>query len=398
MRLDLARWRVVFRCFRDRLIVWTKGNLTDKPFLTGQLVSSSLLMPEPLPVAADASARPDSRRSTAATDLTARATSRDRWLGIELRHFSALAAIASERSFRGAADRLGYVQSAISRQIAFLEQLTGARLIERAQGPRPVHLTEAGELLLKHANEILATIDAAKADLDGLEVGRVGEVRIGVAPGVATRILPRVILAYAKRSPQTRIVAVEKTTDGPLLDLVREGAVELALAHLPADSGPFDSYPLLRTPWVLLVPSGAEIATRGRPPSASELARLPLVILTSPRTSPSVEAKLRTELGSTQVVFRSNVAQTAQALAAAGVGAAVLPLLAVDERDPRTTVLELGDLLPPLAFGVVWHRHRHLSGPAGELREVIRQVCLRQSNSARFASTDGTAALRAAER
>ncbi len=151
-------------------------------------------------------------------------------------------------------------------------------------------------------------------------------------------------------------------------------------------------------PWVLLVPSGAEIATRGRPPSASELARLPLVILTSPRTSPSVEAKLRTELGSTQVVFRSNVAQTAQALAAAGVGAAVLPLLAVDERDPRTTVLELGDLLPPLAFGLVWHRHRHLSSPAGELREVIRQVCLRQSNSARFVSTDGTEAARAAER
>jgi DNA-binding transcriptional LysR family regulator len=115
------------------------------------------------------------------------------------------------------------------------------------------------------------------------------------------------------------------------------------------------------------------------------------VIVQSPRTSPSVEARLRAELGNTQVVFRSNVAQTAQALAAAGVGAAVVPLLAVDERDPRTTVLELGDLLPPLAFGLVWHRNRHLSGPAAEFREVVRQVCLRverQVTGSRFAPTE----------
>jgi DNA-binding transcriptional LysR family regulator len=321
---------------------------------------------------------------------------RDRWLGIELRHFSALAAIASERSFRGAAERLGYVQSAISRQIAFLEQLTGARLIERAQGPRPVHLTEAGELLLKHATEILATIDAAKADLDGLEVGRVGEVRLGVAPGVATRILPRALLAFGKRSPRTRVAAVEKTSDSALFDVVREGAVDLALTHLPAESGPFDTSPLLRMPWVLVVPAGAEIATRGHPPSASELARLPLVIVQTPRTSPSVEARLRAELGSTQIVFRSSVAQTAQALAAAGVGAAVMPSLAVDERDPRTAVIELGDLLPPLAFGLVWHRNRHLSAPAAEFREVIRQVCLRldrHTNGSRAAAPDAAAAV-----
>jgi hypothetical protein len=141
-----------------------------------------------------------------------------------------------------------------------------------------------------------------------------------VAPGVATRILPRALLAFGKRNSRTRIVAVERTNDAPLFDLVREGAVEIALAHLPAEAGPFDTCPLLRTPWVLLVPAGAEIAKSGRPPSTSELARLPLVIVQSPRTSPSVEARLRAELGNTRVVFRSNVAQTAQALAAAGVG------------------------------------------------------------------------------
>src|SRR5690349_19931593 len=89
---------------------------------------------------------------------------RDHWLGLELRHLAGLQAMAEERSFRGAANRLGYVQSAISRQVAYLEQMTGERLIERSRGFRPVHLTAAGELLLEHAADVLASIKAAKSD------------------------------------------------------------------------------------------------------------------------------------------------------------------------------------------------------------------------------------------
>src|SRR2546423_13020464 len=89
----------------------------------------------------------------------------EHWFGIELRHLSALEAVAREGSFSRAASRLGYVQSAISHQIAVLEGLVGERLIERSRGTRPLSLTEAGEVLLTHSSGILARVRAAQADI-----------------------------------------------------------------------------------------------------------------------------------------------------------------------------------------------------------------------------------------
>src|SRR5581483_10123196 len=90
------------------------------------------------------------------------------WHGVELRHLAALQALAQERSFGRAGRRLGYTQSAISQQIAALERAVGERLVERPGGPRPVTLTEAGRLLLRHADAIVARLQAAQADMAAL--------------------------------------------------------------------------------------------------------------------------------------------------------------------------------------------------------------------------------------
>src|SRR3989454_12442476 len=125
----------------------------------------------------------------------------DSWLGVELRHFAALQAVASEGSFGRAAERLGYTQSAISQQIQTLERIVGEKLVERPGGPRAVSLTEAGRLLLRHAEAIVARLDAARADMASLRAGETGMLRVGTYQSVGARVLPAVMRRFRSEHP-----------------------------------------------------------------------------------------------------------------------------------------------------------------------------------------------------
>src|SRR5437899_1759696 len=97
-----------------------------------------------------------------------RAIAQDERSQLRNRELAVLEAVATEGSFGRAAEKLGYTQSAVSQQIATLERIVGARLVERPGGPRPVTLTEAGRILLGHAESIVARLQAAQADLAAL--------------------------------------------------------------------------------------------------------------------------------------------------------------------------------------------------------------------------------------
>src|ERR687886_161255 len=187
----------------------------------------------------------------------------DRWLGIELRHLLALEAVAREGSFGKAAASLGYTQSAVSQQIAMLERIVGQRLVERPGGPRPVSLTEAGRLLLTHAEAIAARLAAAQADLTALSGGEAGVLRVGVFQSVGQRILPELMRRFLKAWPKVEVALTESADDAELLSLVERGDLDLAFADLPLTDGPFDSVELLRDPYVLVVPADSELAHRG---------------------------------------------------------------------------------------------------------------------------------------
>lgn len=296
--------------------------------------------------------------------------------GIEIRHLSALEAVAAEGSFRRAATRLGYVQSAISEQIATLERIVGQRLVERSRGSGPVELTEAGEVLLSHAKAIVARLKAAEADLGALADGSAGSLRLGIYQSVGARIIPRLLPRYARDWPEVRVLPREAPTDAGLFELVERGELELSFADLPLHPGPFESVDLLTDPYVLLVAAGSPLAQSG-PVGLDEIADLPLIGHWTCRVLPRVEAELRAQGLEPNFVFRSDIITTVQALVGAGVGSAIIPRLGVDPADERTSMVELAEGLPvqPRVISLFWHRDRYRSPAALGFVDAAREVC-----------------------
>jgi DNA-binding transcriptional LysR family regulator len=296
----------------------------------------------------------------------------DRWLGVELRHLAALEAVSREGSFGRAAIALGYTQSAVSQQIATLERIVGEKLIERPGGPKPVSLTEAGRLLLRHAEAIVARMAAAQADLTALHDGEAGTLRVGIYQSIGQRILPDVMRRYAAAWPLVDVTLTESASDEELLHLVERGELDLTFADLPLIEGPFEFVELLRDPWLLVVPADSPLADRATPPPLREIADLDLIGFRQCRSMTQLEAALRRPI---EFVFRSDHNGTVQGLVGAGVGNALLPSLAVDPNDEATRQIELGANVAPRLIAVAWHRDRYRSPAARAFTDLAVEVC-----------------------
>jgi DNA-binding transcriptional LysR family regulator len=296
----------------------------------------------------------------------------DSWLGVEVRHFAALEAIAAEHSFGRAAERLGYTQSAISQQIATLERIVGERLVERPGGPRPVSLTEAGHVLLRHAAAIVARLQAAQADLHALRSGEIGTLSVGTFQSVGARILPEVMRRFTAAWPQVEVVLGEHE-DEEIEAAVERGEFDVGFVLLPVGDAPLVTDELLRDPYVLVTARGSGLATTRALPSLERIAGEPLIGFRSDRSLEPVEAALRGAGVEPAFTFRSNDNPTVQGLVAAGIGNAILPRLTVDETDPRVVVRELPGV-PPRVIAIARHRDRYHSPAARAFVETALDV------------------------
>ncbi len=280
------------------------------------------------------------------------------WLGLEFRHLAALQAVADEGSFNGAARRLGYTQSAISQQIASLERIVGLRVVERVHGKKTLGLSVAGKTLLAHATAIQARLGAAKTDIDALARGTAGPLRIGAYESVSTRLLPAILRRFVAAFPEVDVELAEAHHDLDFLRSLERGVLDLAFVDLPLPPGPFEAAPVLTDPYVLVAQAGSEQARMCPPRTLAELARLPLVAFRACKRIDPVAGQLRAIGLEANVVLRSDYNEAVQGHAAAGLGIALMPRLAVNYDDERTVTIDLGDLVPPRQIAIAWHAER----------------------------------------
>jgi DNA-binding transcriptional LysR family regulator len=145
--------------------------------------------------------------------------------------------IAESGSFTAAAARLGYTQSAVSRQAAALEHSAGTTLFERR--PDGVRLTPAGLTLLRHAHTILSSLAAAERELTGT-APRTELVRLGAVQSAGSAILPAALAHLAAAYRQITVTTREGTTP-TLIRALRAGSLDLAVLTSRPPHRPFDS-------------------------------------------------------------------------------------------------------------------------------------------------------------
>jgi DNA-binding transcriptional LysR family regulator len=297
----------------------------------------------------------------------------DQWLGVELRHFAALQAIAEEGTFGRAAQRLGYTQSAISQQIATLEKIVGEQLLARPGGPRPVTVTPAGELLLRHARGIVARMQAARADLDALSSGQGGTLRIGTFQSVGAKVLPALLRRFTPDWPLLDVTLHEED-DAVLFDQVETGELDLTFGVLPVDDRPLEVFELLRDPDDAVVSRDSELAARGKV-RLRDLHRHRLVGYgTNSHCQRNLETSLRSRGVEPCYMFRSNDNRTVQSFAEGGVGIAILPRLALEPSE-ESVILETEPRLPPRWIVIAWHRDRYHTPSAQAFVDLARSYC-----------------------
>lgn len=136
-------------------------------------------------------------------------------------------AIADEGSFTGAALALGYSQPAISQMVRRLEQRTGTVLVERVG--RNVRLTEAGQVLARHAVAVLSALDAAEEEVAAIAGLRAGRVRLMAFPSSSATLVPRALALVKARFPDIQVTFTEAEPPESLAAL-RAGECDLAVA------------------------------------------------------------------------------------------------------------------------------------------------------------------------
>jgi DNA-binding transcriptional LysR family regulator len=182
---------------------------------------------------------------------------------MELQQMRYVVAVAELGSFTRAAEQCFVVQSALSHQVAKLEQELGARLFHRTS--RTVRLTPAGQAFLTSARECLAAAERASAEVAAATGEIRGRLAVGMIPTVAAVDVPAALRAFHDEYPQVRVSLVSAASDA-LVAQVDEGRLDLAFIGLvedvPVDPG--HSRVLARDPLVALLPPDHRLAGRTR--------------------------------------------------------------------------------------------------------------------------------------
>jgi LysR family hydrogen peroxide-inducible transcriptional activator len=305
-----------------------------------------------------------------------------------LRQLEYFAGIVDHGSFRAAAEACFVTQPALSSQIQQLERTLGVRLFER--DGRKVRLSLAGTRLLPRARLTLESASNLVAEAQAQGEPLAGPLRLGVIPTVAPYLLPGLAPEAHRRYPELRLLLHEGQTQD-LVEQLNDHQLDLLLLALDVELDGAEEHFLFDDPFVLAVPDGHPLAKR-KTVSRSDLDGLDLLLLEDGHCLRE-HAFAACSIEPSQEVddFRATSMNTLVHMVASGIGATLLPQMAVqDEADGfrGITLIPFDEPQPSRRIGLVW---RH-SSPRKEEFRLMAELLMRvfrprsKANEARLGS------------
>jgi DNA-binding transcriptional LysR family regulator len=244
---------------------------------------------------------------------------------LELRHLRYFVAVARERNFTRAAERLHIAQPPLSRQIQQLEAELEVALIER--GSRPMRLTDAGRLVYEQAVQVLERVEEMRQMARRLHGAERPRLAIGFVASTLYGYLPEVIRRYKAAQPQVELVLLELTTFEQIVAL-KEGRIDVGYGRIQFDDPEVERLLLRNERLIAALPTGHALCAQPGVLRLNDLTAEPLIVYPkAPRPSyaDQVLALFRDRGLKPPVMHEVRELQTALGLVAAGSGICLVP-------------------------------------------------------------------------
>lgn len=274
---------------------------------------------------------------------------------MELRHLRYFLAVAEEKHFGRAAEALHMAQPPLSSQIKQLETELGTPLFERTT--RRVELTEAGELFVARARQLLIDLDAAAFDVGEIGRGAAGVVRVGFSGTATYQLMPEIVRLAKTELPNVRLQISGEMLTPQMESALLENRLDVAVLRPPVRSDELDYESLEQTPLAVALPTSHPLATAAPNHQAIAVSELTGIDLVSyPRASSVASAtwELCRRAGfRPRIVQEATETSTLVALVGAGLGAAFIPRSAALPLTASVTVRPLAEDIT-IGLGAAW--------------------------------------------
>lgn len=262
--------------------------------------------------------------------------------------------VAETENITRAAEELGLSQPAVSRSLQRLEEEIGQPMFERQS--RKMVLTDAGEVLVGRARQIMSIIDDTKSEIT--DNGRSGRIRLGAIPTIAPYFLPGLLQQFSKAFPEARLLVQEDTTTN-LLQRLTQGELDLAVLSLPIPAKYLEVDTLFDEELLLVMPKGHALTAK-KQIRLDDVQPLPFVLLDEAHClSDNIVSFCRQRAFHPVSMEKTSQLTTVQELVALDHGVSMIPAMAqAIDKSRRRVYRSLASPKPMRTIAAVWNPYR----------------------------------------